>query len=44
MFHKSKRERRLNVNEYRMDDNGDVIGIQHARWASEKEKEMITEW
>ena len=30
--------------QYEMDDNGDdVIGIQHARRASEEEKEMIKE-
>ena len=44
MFHKSRRGRGLNVNEYGMDDNGDdVVGNRHARRAIEKEKEMITE-
>ena len=44
MFHKPKRGKSLNVNEYEMDDSDDdVVGIQHARQASEQEKEMITE-
>ena len=44
MFHKPRRGRRLIVNEYGMDDNGDdVVGVQHARQASEKEKDKITE-
>ena len=38
MFHKPKRGSRLNVSGYGKDDNGDnVVGVQPARWASEKE-------
>ena len=38
MFHKPSRGTKLNLNGYGMDDNGDVIGVQHARQASKKEK------
>ena len=37
--HKPRRERRLNLNENGNDDNGgEVVGVQHARRASENEK------
>ena len=37
--HKPRRGRRLNLNENGNDDNGgEVVGVQHARRASEKEK------
>ena len=37
--HKLRRGRRLNLNENGNDDNGgEVVGVQHARRASEEEK------
>ena len=37
--HKPRKGRRLNLNENGNDDNGgEVMGVQHARRASEKEK------
>ena len=49
--HKPRWGRRLNLNENGNDDDdgGEVVGIQHARWTSEKEKndkrmvEMVNE-
>ena len=37
--HKPRRGRRLNLNENGKDDNGgEVVGVKHAKMASEKEK------
>ena len=36
---KPRRGRRLNLNENGLDyDGGEVVGVQHARWASEEDE------